>query len=145
MPGLIGKHTGTLDQKSRLILPARLRKSKSVTLDSFVLTLGFNKCLFLFPVNEWEKIEQRLENYAFTHRDANFFLRMLMSHASEVSLDRQHRILITPELLTKASIEREVLILGAGRRIELWAPPAFEDYVKGFDKSYEEVAQQLMV
>jgi len=145
MPGLIGKYTGTLDNKGRLILPARLRKSKSVTLDSFVLTLGFDKCLFLFPIPEWEKIDQRLDNYAFTHRDANFFLRMLMANASEVNLDRQHRITIPPELLTKASIEREVLILGAGRRIELWAPVAFDEYIQGFDKTYEQVAQQLMV
>ncbi len=145
MPGLIGEYKGTLDSKGRLILPAGLRKSKSVTLDAFVLTLGFNKCLFLFPIPEWEKIEQRLENYAFTHQDANFFLRMLMSHASEVNLDRQYRITIPPKLLTKAAIEREVLILGAGRRIELWVPAAFDEYVKGFDKTYEQVAQQLMV
>ncbi len=145
MPGLIGKYKGTLDAKGRLILPARLRKSKSVTLDSFVLTLGFNTCLFLFPMPEWEKIEQRLDNYAFTHQDANFFLRMLMAHASEVNLDRQHRITIPTELLAKGSIERELLILGAGRRIELWAPSAFDDYIKGFDKTYEQVAQQLMV
>ncbi len=145
MPGLIGKYTGTLDAKSRLIIPARLRKSKSMALDEFVLTLGFNTCLFLFPMPEWEKIEQRLENYAFTHQDANFFLRMLMSHASEVSLDRQHRITIPPDLLAKASVDREVLILGAGRRIEIWSSAVFEDYVKGFDKTYEQVAQQLMV
>lgn len=145
MPGLIGKYKGTLDAKGRLILPSRLRKSKSVTHDSFVLTLGFNTCLFLFPIPEWEKIEQRLENYTFTHQDANFFLRMLMSHASEVNLDRQHRITVPPELLAEASIERELSILGAGRRIELWAPAVFDEYVKGFNKTYEQVAQQLMV
>jgi len=145
MPGLIGKYKGTLDAKGRLILPARLRKSKSVTLDSFVLTLGFNTCLFLFPLPEWEKIEQRLDNYAFTHQDANFFLRMLMAHASEVELDRQNRLTIPAELLAKSSIERELLILGAGRRIELWSPSVFDEYVSGFNKTYEQVAQQLMV
>ncbi len=145
MPGLIGKYKATLDTKGRLILPARLRKSRSVTLDSFVLTLGFNNCLFLFPMPEWEKIEQRLENYAFTHQDANFFLRMLMSHASEVSLDRQHRLTVPPDLQSEAAIDREVLILGAGRRVEIWSPTAFDEYIKGFDKSYEQVAQQLMV
>ena len=145
MPGLIGKYTGTLDGKNRLVLPARLRKSKSVNLDSFVLTLGFNRCLFLFPIPEWEKIEQRLETYTFTHQDANFFLRMLMSHASEVALDRQYRVWVPPELQQKAAIEREVLILGLGRRIELWAPAAYEEYIQGFDKSYEQVAAQLML
>ena len=145
MPGLIGKHTGTLDGKNRLVLPARLRKSKTANLDSFVLTLGFNRCLFLFPIPEWEKIEQRLENYTFTHQDANYFLRMLMSHASEVVLDRQFRVWVPPELQQKATIEREVLILGVGRRIELWAPAAYDEYIKGFDKTYEQVATQLML
>lgn len=144
MPGLIGSYQGTLDAKGRLIIPARLRKSKSVALDSFVLTLGFNKCLFLFPIPEWEKIEQRLESFDFAHQDANFFLRMLMSLASEVSLDRQYRILLPPDLLNKAMLEREVMILGAGRRIELWSPGIFEGYLKGFDKTYEQVAQQLL-
>ncbi len=145
MPGLIGKYTGTLDAKSRLIIPARLRKSKSMALDSFVLTLGFNTCLFLFPIPEWEKIEQRLDNYTFTHQDANYFLRIIMSHASEVNLDRQHRITITPELQQKASIDRQVVILGAGKRIEIWSPTVLEDYFEKSDKTYEQVAQQLMV
>ena len=145
MPGLIGKYTGTLDVKNRLVLPSRLRKPKSMDLKSFVLTLGFNRCLFLFPIPEWEKIEQRLENYTFTHQDANFFLRMLMSHASEIVVDRQSRIWVPSELQQKAGVEREVLILGVGRRIELWAPAAYEEYIKGFDKTYEQVAAQLML
>ena len=135
MPSLIGKYKSSLDSKNRLVLPARLRKSKSVPLDSFVLTLGLDKCLFLFPVPEWDRIEQQLENYNFTHQDANFFTRMLYSNALEVALDRQHRISVPAELLTAVSIDRDLLILGAGKPIELWSPAMFEEYKKGFDQT----------
>ena len=145
MPSLIGTYKSTLDDKGRLVLPARLRKSKSVPLDSFVLTLGLDKCLFLFPVPEWDRIEQQLENYNFTHQDANFFSRMLFSHAMEIALDRQHRISVPAELSAEVSIEHDLLILGVGKRIELWSPAMFEQYKKGFDKTYEQVAQKLLI
>jgi MraZ protein len=144
MPGLIGKYSAILDAKNRLVLPAKLRKSKSVNLDSFVLTLGLNRCLYLFPPPEWDKIEQRLEDFTFADEDANRFSRMLTLHAKVVELDTQHRVSIPPELLSEVSIQREVLILGVIWRIELWEPSALDEYLKSSDMTYEQVAARLM-
>lgn len=143
MAGFIGSYSGTLDAKNRLHLPARLRQGTDQSLDTCYLTLGVGGPLFLFPKNEWRRVESKLENYNFAHPDANYVIRILMANTVEVSPDRQHRILIPPELAAKVGIDRDVKILGVLRRIELWSTKRFEEYESGFGKKYDDVAAEL--
>ncbi len=143
--GFIGSYQGTLDAKNRVHIPAKLRQSSDVSLQVSVLTQGLDGCLFLFPRAEWERLQERLDSYSFAHPDANFFTRTVMRYATEVTIDAQNRILIPPELASKAGITRDVRIVGMIRRIELWKSEKFEGYFAGYEKSYEEVASQLLL
>jgi MraZ protein len=102
-------------------------------------------CIFLFPKNEWQRVEAKFENFNFAHPDANFVLRTLMANTVEVTPDNQNRILIPQSLVDKVGIKKDVLILGMIRRIEIWGADTFGQYVDGFGKSYEEVAAQLLL
>jgi MraZ protein len=145
MAGFSGSFTGTLDSKNRLHLPVRLRQSSEVALDNCQLTLGVDEQLFLFPGVEWQRVEAKFENFNFAHPDANFVLRMLMSNKVEVSPDRQSRILIPPDLALKAALKKDIRVVGMIKRIEIWDEERFQQYLKGYGKTYAEVAAQLLL
>jgi len=145
MAGFSGSYIGTLDSKNRLHLPVRLRQSSDVALDKCQLTFGVEEQLFLFPEPEWQRIEAKFENFNFAHPDANYVLRQLMSNKVEVSPDRQSRILLPPDLINKAGLKKEIRIIGMIKRIEIWDEERFQNYLKGYGKTYAEVAAQLLL
>ena len=146
MSGFKGRYVSTLDSKGRVAVPAKLRRvSPDGTADRFVLTLGLDGCLFLFPPEQWDKIVARLEEISFTQRKAKYFTRMLLSNAEDVELDGQSRIRVPQTLLASAGIEREVLFIGALRRIEIWRPDRYDRYLQEFEESYEDVAEELLL
>jgi MraZ protein len=142
----MGRSTSTLDAKSRVAVPAKVRRATAdgVT-DRFVITLGLDGCLFLFPPDYWDRVVQRLEDISFTGRRAKFFTRVLMSNADYVELDKQSRIRIPQHLIDAIGLEKDVLFIGALRRIELWRPDTYEKYVQDFDSSYEDVAEEILL
>ena len=138
----LGEYRYSLDQKGRLVLPVRLRgKTRAI---SFVLTRGLDRCLFLYPLDEWKRLEKKIKSLPMAKREARSFLRLLISGAVEFRLDRQGRLLIPKLLLQYARIKKEVIIIGALNRIEIWAKRNWEDYLEKSEKSFEEIAQKLV-
>lgn len=140
-----GQFTYSIDNKGRISIPAKLRKHISPEAnDTFVMTRGLSSCIDLYPMDEWLKIEEKLlQLNSFSESEARF-LRMISQYASEDKMDSQARILIPQNLLEYAKIENEVLILGALRKIEVWNPKVFENYLKSSPESYEEIAAKVM-
>lgn len=146
MSGFKGSYTSTLDGKGRVAVPAKLRRnSPAGSADRFVITLGLDGCLFLFPPDQWDKVVTRLEEVPFTQSDAKFFTRTLLSNADDVELDGQSRIRIPQHLIEKISLEKEVLFVGALRRIEIWRPSTYQAYLNGYSATYEDVAEKLLI
>lgn len=137
----LGEYRYSLDQKGRLVLPAKLRGKK---ITSFVLTRGLDRCLFLYPLDEWKGLEKKIRELPMAKREARSFLRLLVSGAVESRLDRQGRLLVTKSLAQYARIEKEVVIIGALNRIEIWAKKSWEEYLEKSEKSFEEIAQKLV-
>jgi MraZ protein len=140
-----GQFTYSIDNKGRISIPAKLRKHISPEAnDTFVMTRGLSSCIDLYPMDEWLKIEEKLlQLNSFSESEARF-LRMISQYASEDKMDSQSRILIPQNLLEYAKIENEVLILGALRKIEVWNPKVFENYLNSSPESYEEIAAKVM-
>lgn len=148
MSAFKGTYKIVVDNKGRLSLPAKLRRATQATVyDQFVLTRGLEGCLFLFAADEWGKIEERLRNLSFTQSDNRLFLRMLLSQATDVQLDAQGRINIPPNLLEQAQLvkEQEALVIGNLNRIEIWSSRVWENYLKNSSKSYEQVAESILL
>jgi MraZ protein len=145
MSSFKGSYQYSVDNKGRVNIPARLRKYVSPDAnDTFVITRGYEKCLFVYPLDEWNKLEQSIRNLTPTNPKHRYFMRTLLEQATESQLDGQSRISIPRDLLRLAGIENDVLILGVLERLELWSPEIYKQYQKSQEESYESVAQTVL-
>ncbi len=145
MSSFKGSYVYSIDNKGRINIPAKLRKYVSPDAnDTFVITRGFEKCLFVYPQDEWNKLENSIRALSPTNPQHRFFMRVLLQQAVESPLDAQSRITIPRDLVEFASIESEVTILGVLEHIEVWNPKEYEQYLKSQENSYESVAQTVL-
>ncbi len=140
-----GQFTYSVDSKGRISIPAKLRKHVSPEAnDTFIMTKGTDACIDVYPLDQWTQFEKKLLDLnQFKPNDARF-IRMILQNASEDTLDSQSRILIPQSLLEYAEIEKEVLILGALKKIEIWSPKVYEEYIKQSPETYEQIAAEVM-
>ncbi len=139
-----GEYHHTLDEKDRFILPAKFReKIKTLSNKKLYLTRGLDGCLFLYSYNVWKKLEEKLNSLTFTKQEVRFFNRLYFSGAVEVSIDSQGRVSIPSYLKEFAGIKKEIVILGVGERIEIWAKDKWEDFYVNNRKRFEEIAEKL--
>jgi MraZ protein len=137
----MGEYQHSLDEKSRLIIPARFREDLG---ERFVLTRGLDRSLFLYPLAEWKAIEEKMKTLSTTQADARAFVRLFFSGAVECEPDKQGRISVPPHLREHAGIQRDLYILGVSTRIEIWAREVWEEYAKKAEESYESLAEKII-
>ena len=112
---LIGQYTHNIDEKNRLIMPQKLREALG---EEFIVTLGIDGCLFVMSVDEWSSFKERMRSQPMVKtRDLQ---RYFFGNATLVQPDKQGRILIAPHLKQAAALTKEVVIVGADNRVELW-------------------------
>ncbi|MBI1952593.1 MAG: division/cell wall cluster transcriptional repressor MraZ [Candidatus Omnitrophica bacterium] len=140
-----GEHEHTIDRKGRLIIPSRFREvMKEHYIDRFVVTRGLDGCLFLFTEEEWRAQENRFRGLSFTKAEARTFNRIYFSGASELTCDRQGRVLLPEYLRDFAGIKRDVMLVGVSNRIEIWGKEAWQKFYGQYRESYEEIAEKLL-
>lgn len=145
MSSFKGSYSYSVDSKGRINIPAKLRKYVSTEAnDTFVITRGFEQCLFVYPLDEWNTLERSIRELSSSDPKHRFFTRTLLRWATESQLDGQSRISIPKELLQFAGIENEVIILGVIERIEVWNPSTYESYMKSQPETYEAIAQSVL-
>ena len=124
-----GEYSNTLDLKNRVNIPAKFRKALDPINDrTFVITRGFDRCLTLYPIQEWNIVEQQLASLSSIRNRNREFVRSIVRYASYVQYDRQGRVVIPDNLKTYAGIEKEVSIIGMITKIELWNPEKIKKY-----------------
>ncbi len=140
-----GQFTYSIDAKGRISIPAKLRKQISPDAnDSFVMTRGVLTCIDIYPLNEWMQIEEKLLKLNQFQPDDVRFIRMITQYAVEDTMDSQSRILVPQNLIEYAKIEKEVLILGVLKKIEVWNPKIYEDYLSQSPETFEQIAAKVM-
>ena len=115
---LMGEFHHNIDEKGRLIIPAKFRNDLG---DNFIVTRGIDSCLFVYPLAEWNNVTQKLREISFTKKDARNFGRFFLSGAQYVTVDKQGRILMPQDLREFAGLEKDVVLAGMGGRIEIWS------------------------
>lgn len=136
----LGEYHHTIDEKNRLIIPAKLRKELG---NKFIVTRGIEKCLFAYSEKDFERIVQKLETIPFTKKDAREFVRFFLSGATVVEFDKQGRINITSPLVSYADITKDCVIIGAGERIEIWSSDSWNKFIKSANDSMSDIAENL--
>ena len=114
----MGEYNHTIDTKGRLIIPSKFRDLLG---EEFIATKGLDGCLFVFPKNEWQIIEEKLRALPLNNKSARKFTRFLVAGATTCELDKQGRILLPQVLRDFAGLEKEVVLAGNLNRIEIWS------------------------
>lgn len=137
---LMGEYHHNIDDKGRLILPSKFREDLG---EEFVVTRGLEECLFVYPINEWQKITEKLKTLPFTKKDARSFMRFFLSGATAAAFDKQGRINITSLLISYADIKKECVIIGVGDRLEIWAKEKWDSFYDTNKNDLSDIAENL--
>lgn len=136
----IGEYNHNLDSKGRIIIPAKFREELHNT---FILTRGFDGCLTVYSLEQWNKLFEEINKLPTTKSAARQYVRMLAGNAGECTLDNQGRIQIPSYLSKPLGIEKECAIIGVNDHIEIWNKTTWDSYYQDASQSFEEVAENL--
>jgi len=137
----LGTYHPRLDDKGRLILPAKFRDQLA---GGLVLTKGQERCLTLYPMREFEEIHEQLRKAPVTDRRVRDYSRVLLAGATDEQPDKQGRITIPPHLRTYAGLERDLAVIGTGSRVEIWSATAWEEYLAASEDAFADTAEEVV-
>lgn len=136
----IGEYSYIIDHKKRLSIPSKFRKSLG---KKAVITRGLDNCLVVYPINEWQKVSEKLENLPSSKIDARGFSRIILSGAVDVNLDKLGRILIPDYLKKYAGLKKDIVVIGLSNKIEIWDEKTWKDYRQKTEKEIGDMAGRL--
>ncbi len=136
----MGEYHHNIDEKGRIVLPGKFR---SEDMNKIVVTRGIEKCLYLYTVDDWEKLVSKLNTLPFTKKDARTFMRSFFAGASVCEFDKMGRINITSPLVSYANLEKECVVIGVNDRIEIWNEQIYNNYMNENASKLEEIAENL--
>jgi MraZ protein len=137
----LGTHTPRLDDKGRLILPAKFREPLSTGL---VITKGQERCLVIWPTAEFTEYSQKLRTAAPTNANVRAYTRVFFSSAYDEQPDKQGRITLPPSLREYAGLDRECVVVGADTRIEIWDASAWEQYLTATEPGFADLDGEVV-
>jgi MraZ protein len=139
---IAGEYHNSIDEKGRLSLPARMRSD--IPGSVIVITQGVDKCLWLFPPDEWKRISENLmASTSLFQSRARLIQRRIIAPAQEAEIDKAGRINIAPTLREYAGLTKEAVILGIKNYIEIWDEAAYRDYWADKEAEFQEAAEEL--
>ncbi|MCX6351778.1 MAG: division/cell wall cluster transcriptional repressor MraZ [Bacteroidetes bacterium] len=145
MAGFIGEFPCKIDDKGRFILPAAIKKQMPVEAkEKFVLNRGFEKCLVLYPQNEWEIISDKINKLnKFVKRNREF-ARYFFRGATEMTLDTASRLLIPKRLADYADIKKDIILSSLTDKIEVWAMEHYDNMLGEEPENFSDLAEEVM-
>ena len=145
MAGFKGQAEYSVDSKGRVAIPAKMRSALNPEAkNTFTMTRGFEKCVFLYPQDRWAEMEDEFATLSPFNREARAFVRNIVRWAEEVVLDKQGRVSLSKPLVEFAELSERALIIGALDHIEIWDPDAFDNYLNDQSEDYETLAERVM-
>lgn len=137
----LGTHSPRLDDKGRLILPAKFRDELA---EGLVITKGQERCLFVFPMAEFTQIAEQLRAAPMTHKAARAYSRVFFASASDEVPDKQGRITIPPHLREYAGLSRDCVVIGASTRVEIWDSQAWDTYLSESEEAFSDIEEEVL-
>lgn len=138
---LLGTHAPKLDEKGRVILPAKFREELSA---GVVLTRGQDRCLYVFSTKEFESVNETIRQAPITSKQARDYLRIFLSGASDEIPDKQGRVTIPAALRSYAGLGKELVVIGVGARAEIWDLAAWNEYLTKQENNFSEISEEVV-
>jgi MraZ protein len=137
----LGTYAPKLDEKGRLILPAKFWDELS---GGLVITRGQERCLYVYSQREFESVHERLRTAPVTTKQGRDFVRMFLSGASQEIPDKQHRVTIPAMLREYAGLDRDLTVIGSGDRAEIWDAAAWTTYYEAVETDFAEATEEVI-
>ena len=138
---LLGTHTPKLDDKGRLILPAKFRDELA---EGVVITRGQERCLYVFSKSEFAAVHDKIRQAPLTSEEARKYLRLFLSGANDDQPDKQGRVLLPQLLRDYAGLKRELVIIGVGSRAEIWDAESWQQYLASNEENFSSQAEEVI-
>ena len=137
----LGTYAPKLDDKGRIILPAKFREELA---SGVVVTRGQERCLYVFSQREFEDITQKIRQASITSKQNRDFIRLFLSGASQEIPDKQNRITLPTNLRTYAGLDRDLTVIGAGSRAEIWDTEAWNAYYESAEADFVNTTEEVI-
>ena len=137
----LGTHTPRLDEKGRLFLPAKYRDELAPGL---VLTMGQERCLYVFPMPEFDRITEALRAAPVTAKAVRDYSRVFFASASDETPDKQGRVTIPPALREYAGLQRDCVVIGANTRLEIWDAQAWTSFLDQQEDAFSDASEEVL-
>lgn len=138
--GFVGEYLHTVDLKGRAALPAKFREALG---PRFFIARGLDKCLFVYPSEEWGLVLDKIKDMPLNQKDSRDYQRYFLSGATDVEPDKQGRIVLPMPLREYAGISKDVFILGVGTRVEIWDKEAWDRKKIDIEKAFSDIAESV--
>ena len=147
MIGFIGEFEATLDPKGRFLLPAGFKKQlPEGGTEHFVINRGLEKCLSLYPMKSWKPIFAEISDLNDFDPKVRQFRRYFLNGATQVELDSANRILLPKNLMEHAGLEKDIVLVSAINKIEIWDKNKYQEFFETFSpEAFSKLAREVMV
>lgn len=136
----MGEYSHSLDAKGRLIMPAKFREQLG---DEFVVTKSPDKCLYVYTNEDWKNFEEKLAQLPITNKGTRQFVRFFLAGAATCEVDKQGRILLPAVLREYAQLDKEVILAGTSKRIEIWNKDRYLEDQKEYENNIDDIAANM--
>ena len=140
-PMFLGTYAPKLDEKGRIILPAKFWDELS---SGVVITRGQEHCLYVFSTREFESVHEKIRQAPVTSKQARDFLRLFLSGANQEQPDKQRRVTIPSGLRDYAGLDRDLTVIGAGSRAEIWDTAAWNAYYEATESDFANTTEEVI-
>lgn len=146
MIGFLGEYEATVDVKGRFLLPAGIKKQlPEGSEQEFVINRGFEKCLTLYPVKNWEPIIKGISKLNDFDPKVREFRRYFFNGATTLELDAAGRLLLPPNLKEHAGLEKDIVIVGAINKIEIWDKTKYKQFFESISpEQFSALAKEVI-
>jgi MraZ protein len=138
-----GRYEHAIDAKGRVNIPSKFREILTEKYDDRLVITNFDHCLLAFPFEEWSVVEQKAYNLSLVKKEAKTFLRFFYSSAMDCIIDKQGRLLIPPTLREYADLQKDIVLVGEGRKIEIWAKERWSEVVQRAQEEFDQISDTL--
>lgn len=136
----IGEYRYNLDEKGRLAIPNDFRQKLG---DKIIISRGIEQCLFVYSLEDWNKLVDKISKLSFTKKSHREFSRMFLSGAYQKDIDSKGRTNIDNNLLSYAGLVKECVIIGVGERIEIWDKEKWDNYYLDHQNILDEISEEI--
>ena len=138
-----GRYEHTIDAKGRISIPSKFREILGKKYDDRLVITNFDHCLVAFPFEEWSLLEQKVGTFSLMKKETSAFFRFFYSSAMDCDIDKQGRLLIPQTLRDYAGLQKDVVLVGEGKRIEIFAKERWLEEARKIEENFDQIRDTL--